>query len=103
MKENPEQIPEENTFVNKEENLKFNANEMNVIVLDMTLVQFVDETGVKCLNLIYDEYTKDNVRFLFTNCNGIYLIIFILFILTNNIYFSNLRNHFGIFKENELL
>ena len=55
MKENPEQIPEENTFVTKEETLKLNIKEMNVIVIDMTLVQFVDETGVKCLNLIYDE------------------------------------------------
>lgn len=70
MKENLEQIPEENTFVTKEETLKLNIKEMNVIVIDMTLVQFVDETGVKCLNLIYDEYTKDNVRLLFTNCNG---------------------------------
>ncbi len=45
----------------------------NIIILDCTLIQFIDETGVKCLNDLINDYKKENVQFLLSNCNSMYL------------------------------
>lgn len=62
-----------NSLLNKEESLKLNKCSKSccdIIIIDMTLVQFIDETGVKCLTQVFNEYTKDNVNLMFTNING---------------------------------
>ena len=41
-----------------------------VIVLDCTLIQFIDESGLKCLREVIKEYNKEDVKFLLANCNG---------------------------------
>ena len=41
-----------------------------VIVLDCTQVQFIDETTVKTLKEVINEYKKEKVKFFMTNCNG---------------------------------
>lgn len=50
----------------KQEGLKYYDN----IILDFSLVQFIDESGVKCLKDIYKEYKIDKVNILIINCNG---------------------------------
>jgi hypothetical protein len=45
------------------------------IILDCSSIQFVDETGVKCLRDLISDYQKENVTFLLTNCNGLYFFI----------------------------
>ena len=34
------------------------------------MIHFVDESGVKCLEKLLNEYKKQGVRIIFTNCNG---------------------------------
>ena len=46
------------------------AKYYKVIVLDCTQVQFVDESAVKTLKEIINEYKKENVKFYMTNCSG---------------------------------
>ena len=48
--------------------------EFKVIILDFESVQFVDEAAVKCLEKILNEYDKQNVQVLFTNCNGNWIV-----------------------------
>jgi anti-anti-sigma regulatory factor len=43
-----------------------------IVIVDFVSVQFIDETGFKCLKEIIDEYEKENIRFLLANCNGKY-------------------------------
>lgn len=40
-----------------------------VILIDMQLVQFVDESGCNCLRDIVKEYSVDGVRVLLANCS----------------------------------
>ena len=40
------------------------------IILDFTLVQYIDESGLKCLKDILKEYNKEMVQIYFTNCSG---------------------------------
>jgi anti-anti-sigma regulatory factor len=40
------------------------------IILDMKLVQFLDESGMKCLIDITKEYNKEKVTILLCNCDG---------------------------------
>ena len=54
-----------------EEDQKLNSFlDIKSIIIDFSLVQFVDESGVKCLNEILKEYEKENVKILLTNING---------------------------------
>lgn len=45
-----------------------------VIILDCTLIQFIDESGVKCLREVIKEYNKEDVKFLLANCNGKFIL-----------------------------
>ncbi len=47
-----------------------NKTKCETIILDFSLVQFVDEAGTKCLQKIIKEYKKQNTDILFTNLNG---------------------------------
>ena len=40
------------------------------IIIDFTLVHFIDEYGVKCLQKIKTDYNNDDVKIFLTNCNG---------------------------------
>ena len=40
------------------------------IILDCSMVQFVDEQGVKVLKEVIQDYQNENVRFLLANCNS---------------------------------
>ena len=51
------------------------------IIVDFTLVQFVDETGCKCLKEVVKEYTNDGVKMFFTNCNGKREAVLLLFLI----------------------
>ncbi len=57
----------------------------NIIVLDFTSVQFIDEASCKCLKEVIKEYKTDEVKILFTNCDGKFHIF--LIILKNFVYF----------------
>jgi len=41
-----------------------------IIIIDFSMIHFVDESGVKCLEKLLNEYKKQGVRIIFTNCNG---------------------------------
>jgi anti-anti-sigma regulatory factor len=40
------------------------------IILDCSMVQFIDETGARFLMEIIQEYKNEDVRFLLANCNS---------------------------------
>lgn len=55
----------DSTVIEKEE-LQINK----AIILDLSLVIFVDEAAVKILKKIFDEYYKGEIKILFSNANG---------------------------------
>ena len=67
----------------------------DAIILDCSLIQFIDESGVKCLKEVIDKYSKENVKFLLTYCNGIFERL--LFSPSFGVNFTLFR-HFILFK-----
>ena len=63
-------LSDSNSSISNSENKYY-----DIIILDCTLIQFIDETGVKCLNDLIKDYKKENVQFLLSNCNSKYLLI----------------------------
>jgi len=59
-------LNDENDFVN----LNKIDKTINLIIIDFTSVEFIDEMAVKCLQNIISLYEKENVRVLFANCNS---------------------------------
>ena len=60
-----------------------NANEcshhvLNHIIIDLTLVQFIDEAAMKTLREIGIEYSKEKVNIYLTNCSSELILPFIL-------------------------
>ena len=66
-----------------ENNHKIIKIEFKIIIIDLIRVSYVDESSVKCLQKIFNEYKKDGVRLLFANCNSIYIIFIIIFCFFN--------------------
>ena len=56
---------------NDEDSNKNEKKYYATIILDCTLIRFIDETGAKCLKDIIRDYKKEKVEFLLTNCNGL--------------------------------
>jgi anti-anti-sigma regulatory factor len=42
----------------------------NVVIIDFSSVQFVDEAACKCLKEVVKEYKLDGVKVMFSNCDG---------------------------------
>jgi anti-anti-sigma regulatory factor len=49
---------------------RIDEKKYKIVIVDCVSVQFIDEAGFKCLKEIINEYEKENVKFLLTNCNG---------------------------------
>lgn len=62
----------------KSKNQALKNKEFKIMIIDFSRVNFVDENGVKCLQKIFNEYKKDGVRVILTNCNS-KINVFILF------------------------
>ena len=76
------------------------------IILDCSSIQFVDETGAKCLRDLIGDYQKENVTFLLTNCNGFYFVIFYFDLMMINLSYLFTKynsERVGVFQKNGLL
>ncbi len=40
------------------------------IIINFSMVNYIDEFGVKCLEKIIIDYRKESIRVCLTNCNG---------------------------------
>jgi anti-anti-sigma regulatory factor len=40
------------------------------IIINFSMVNYIDEFGVKCLEKIITDYKKESIRVCLTNCNG---------------------------------
>jgi anti-anti-sigma regulatory factor len=54
---------------------ELNEKKYKVLIVDCVSVQFIDEAGFKCLKEMINEYEKENIKFLLTNCNGKYCLL----------------------------
>lgn len=56
--------------VNVSLNDQTNNELVTVIILDLTNVEFIDDSAFKVLNKCFNDYKSDGIQILLTNCHG---------------------------------
>ena len=92
--------PESLNMINENGHKTSPRKTFKIIVIDFSMIHFVDESGVKCLQKLLEEYKKQGVRIFFANCNGKNLIFNLMnfFILINLINIETVKEFFEKMK-----